>query len=186
MTKTKLMHAAFHNFGKYGYNGGSLAQIADEIGIKKQSIYTYFKSKDDLYLAIFDEALQFELAFMKTYMTSNVQQPIDQKLLPLLQQVEQRMEQYVETKFFIRTLYLTPQHLEQTLNKQAYYYLDYLEQLFKDYFSTQLIKVSAQDAAISFLALLDSLYVEMLYGGSERFLKRLQASWKIFYRGITN
>lgn len=186
MTRAKLIQAAFHNFGEHGYNGSSLAQIAEESGIKKQSIYTYFKSKDELYLAIYERAMLNELEFMKAAMTSYAQQSIEEKLLPLLQQVEQRMGQYVETKFFIRSTYLTPPHLAQTLTKLTYYYLDYLEQLFEDYFTTQHITVSPQEAAISYLALLDSLYVEMLYGGNERFLKRLHASWKIFYKGITN
>ena len=186
MTRTQLIQAAFHNFGEHGYNGGSLAQIAEEVGIKKQSIYTYFKSKDELYLAIYDEAMQFELAFVENYMANAFDKSIEQALLPLLEQVEQRFEQLVETKFFIRSSYLTPHHMQATLNEQTYYYLDALQALFEQFFNTQTLSVTANEAAISYLALLDSLYVEMLYGGNERFQKRLQASWKIFYRGITN
>ena len=186
MTKTHLMQAAFHNFGEHGYNGGSLAQIAEEIGIKKQSIYTYFKSKDALYLALYDEAMQFELSFVKQYMASVSDEPIERALLPLLEQVELRFMQFVETKFFIRSTFLTPHHLQQALGKKTYDYLDAIQALLADYFSTQTLRVSANEAAIAYLALLDSLYVEMLYGGNERFLRRLQAGWRVFYRGITN
>lgn len=186
MTKTQLMQAAFHHFGANGYNGGSLAQIAEEVGIKKQSIYTYFKSKDVLYLAVYDEAMQFELAFVQEYMENVRDEPIEQALLPLLEQVETRFLQHVETKFFIRSTFLTPHHLQQALGKKTYAYLDAIQALFAHYFSTQKLSVSSDEAAIAYLALLDSLYVEMLYGGNERFLQRLHAGWHVFYRGITN
>lgn len=185
MTKTQLMHAAFHHFGEHGYNGGSLAQIADEVGIKKQSIYTYFKSKDALYLALYDEAMKFELSFVKQVMGSAQDEPIEQVLYPLLEQVEQRFREHVETKFFIRSTFLTPHHLQEAISKKTYVYLDALHALFAHYFSTKTVSISSDEAAIAYLALLDSLYVEMLYGGNARFKQRLQASWRVFYRGIT-
>ena len=186
MTKTQLMQAAFHHFGAHGYNGGSLAQIAEEVGIKKQSIYTYIKSKDALYLAIYEEAMQFELTFVQNYMASVRDEPIEQALLPLLQQVAQRFEQNVETKFFIRSTFLTPHHLQEALTKKTYDYLDAIQALFANYFSTKMPRESSHEAAVAYLGLLDSLYVEMLYGGNERFKQRLQAGWNVFYRGISN
>lgn len=186
MTRTKIMQAAFHNFGEHGFSGGSLAQIAEIVGIRKQSIYTYFKSKDALYLAISKEAMESELRFTKQFMEEHLEHSIEATLYPLLELLQKRFETQDETKFFIRSTFLPPQHLEQSLLEQTYFYLDSLEALFTLYFNKQSLAVSAEDAAISFLALLDSLYVEMLYGGNERFVKRLQAGWKIFYRGITN
>lgn len=185
LTRNKIMQAAFQSFGEHGYNGGSLAQIAEEVGIKKQSIYTYFKSKDALYLAISQQAVQFELAFAKDFIAQTAAD-MEQTLLPFLQGVQQRFHSSVETKFFIRSIYLMPQHLQGILCEQTNAYLDQLELLFINYFANQTITVSAEDAANSFLALLDSLYVEMLYGGNERFQKRLHAGWKVFIKGITN
>lgn len=186
MTKMQLMQAAFHHFGEQGYNGGSLAQIADEVGIKKQSIYTYFKSKDALYLAIYEEAMQFELTFIQTFMEKMRDEPIEQALLPLLQQVAPRFLQNVETKFFIRSTFLTPHHLQDAICKKTYDYLDTIQALFAHYFSTKMPREKSDEAAVAYLALLDSLYVEMLYGGSVRFKQRLQAGWNVFYRGISN
>ncbi|WP_206167270.1 TetR/AcrR family transcriptional regulator, partial [Mammaliicoccus sciuri] len=36
-------------FSEMGYYGTSLNNIANELGIKKASLYNYFKSKDELY-----------------------------------------------------------------------------------------------------------------------------------------
>ena len=186
MTKEKIIQAAFLNFSEHGYSGGSLAQIAEEVGIRKQSIYTYFKSKDELYLTISKKAMEAELLFAHDFMQQHEQCPIEKALFPFLQFVQQRFETCVETRFFMRSIFLLPQHLEKELSKQTYIYLDELETFFGNYLKNQPLTVPAEEAAISYLALLDSLYVEMLYGGSERFTKRLQAGWKVFYKGITN
>lgn len=184
MTKEKIIQAALLNFSEHGYSGGSLAQIAEEVGIRKQSIYTYFKSKDALYLSISKQAMEAELLFAKEFIEKHQQLSVEKVLLPFLQSFPQRFESIAETKFFMRSIFLMPQHLEQLLSEQTYIYLDELERLFTDYLKEQKLSVSANEAAIGFLALLDSLYVEMLYGGSERCEKRLQAGWTIFYRGI--
>ncbi|MGE7981930.1 TetR/AcrR family transcriptional regulator [Solibacillus sp. NPDC093137] len=184
MTKEKIIQAALLNFSEHGYSGGSLAQIAEEVGIRKQSIYTYFKSKDALYLSISKQAMEAELLFAKEFIEKHQQLSVEKVLLPFLQSFPQRFESIAETKFFMRSIFLMPQHLEQLLSEQTYIYLDELERLFTDYLKEKKLSVSANEAAIGFLALLDSLYVEMLYGGSERCEKRLQAGWTIFYRGI--
>ncbi|AWE07564.1 TetR/AcrR family transcriptional regulator [Lysinibacillus sp. 2017] len=186
MTKNQIMEAALFNFGEHGYNGGSLAQIAEQVGIKKQSIYTYFKSKDEIYLTIAKNAMQTELDFMKQSIEARMNESLNSGLFPLLTVIQQRFSEKASTKFFITSTFLTPKHLENPLLEQTYFYLDSLEVLFIRYFEAQPITVSPEIAANSFLAILDSLYVEMLYGGEARFEKRLQACWHVFYRGITN
>lgn len=39
-------------FAKYGYEKTSLSLIAEESGVKKQTIYSHFKSKEDLFRAV--------------------------------------------------------------------------------------------------------------------------------------
>ncbi|MDF2837936.1 MAG: hypothetical protein K0Q63_3576, partial [Paenibacillus sp.] len=56
-----IKEAALKMFSSYGYEGTSLAQITDEIGLKKQSVYAHFKGKDDLYLQVVREAFRTEL-----------------------------------------------------------------------------------------------------------------------------
>lgn len=48
-TSEKLIHISMRTFSEMGYYGTSLNNIANELGIKKASLYNYFKSKDELY-----------------------------------------------------------------------------------------------------------------------------------------
>jgi len=51
-----LINAARDLFSLKGYNGTTVDEIAESIGIKGPTIYKYFKNKDDLLKAVIDSA----------------------------------------------------------------------------------------------------------------------------------
>ncbi|MGL1893000.1 MAG: TetR/AcrR family transcriptional regulator [Spirochaetaceae bacterium] len=63
--KQKVLDAAISNFAKYGFRYTNINNIATEAGISIGSMYSYFESKDDLYLTVINyghEILQAALA----------------------------------------------------------------------------------------------------------------------------
>jgi AcrR family transcriptional regulator len=46
-------------FWKYGYSGVTMDQIANEAGISKMTIYKYFPSKEDLFIEILENSIEF-------------------------------------------------------------------------------------------------------------------------------
>ena len=62
MSSQKIKEVALQLFSTRGYEGTSLADIAELVGIKKSSIYNHYKNKDDLFLHIFETACHEELA----------------------------------------------------------------------------------------------------------------------------
>ena len=58
MTVEGLKKAALNRFAENGFDGTSMAHIADDVGIKKQSIYTHFKGKDQLFLQVFSDVVE--------------------------------------------------------------------------------------------------------------------------------
>lgn len=48
MAKTKIIQAAIKVFSKKGYYGSTMNEIAREVGVSKATLYTYFKSKEDI------------------------------------------------------------------------------------------------------------------------------------------
>lgn len=190
MTATRIREVALTHFAKNGYEGASLADIATDVGIKKQSIYTHFKGKDELFLALFVEVLAKELLFVQTYLDTNKHLSIDELLYRFLIQYQDRYEQDDNTKFFLRGAFFPPSHLYDEIVKQGYEYLDTIEIMIMPLFEQALDngaispEVSSDKATGAFSAVMDGMFVELLFGGSARSMKRIESSWFIFWRGI--
>ncbi len=55
-TKEKILDAALTLFAENGYDGTSVEQIANGVGIKAPSLYKHYKSKEDILNALIDSA----------------------------------------------------------------------------------------------------------------------------------
>jgi len=63
--KAQIINAAQDVFTQKGFNEARMDDIADETGLSKGALYLYFKSKDDLIIAILDRMFQRELKQME-------------------------------------------------------------------------------------------------------------------------
>jgi AcrR family transcriptional regulator len=55
--KARIISAAALVFAQKGYTGTLMAQVAQAAGIGKGTIYEYFKSKEDLFFAVFEHIM---------------------------------------------------------------------------------------------------------------------------------
>lgn len=55
-TKERILEEALTLFSQNGYDGTSVEQIAEKVGIKAPSLYKHFKGKEDMLNAIIDNA----------------------------------------------------------------------------------------------------------------------------------
>lgn len=58
----RIIEAAIDHFAVRGYDGASLSDIADAVGIRKASLYAHFDSKGRLFMAAFEIAVTRERA----------------------------------------------------------------------------------------------------------------------------
>ena len=74
-TKEKIFDVALDLFSKKGYDSVSLREIAEEVGIKKSSIYSHYQSKKAILMDIFEyfsDLFEYdELLNSKEYMISS-------------------------------------------------------------------------------------------------------------------
>lgn len=57
LTTERILDAAEQLFAAQGYQGTSLREIAQQVGIKEPGLYNHFKGKQDIYSTVLDRAL---------------------------------------------------------------------------------------------------------------------------------
>src|SRR5271165_5975415 len=65
-TREHLLAAAAEVFGQRGFHGASLDEVAAVAGFTKGAVYSNFKNKEDLFLALLESEYQRELATVRT------------------------------------------------------------------------------------------------------------------------
>lgn len=100
--KRMLLETALAHFAEDGYEGASLQKIAEEVGIKKPSIYAHFKGKDDLFLCSLKNALKEEKRRITRFFISRKDQPLDRRLSGLLAFLQEEYNRSSESKFVLR------------------------------------------------------------------------------------
>jgi AcrR family transcriptional regulator len=65
-TRVELIEAAGRVFARRGYHGASVVEIAAEAGYTTGAVYSNFKGKEELFLALNDHELEMRLADYRT------------------------------------------------------------------------------------------------------------------------
>lgn len=67
-----IMDAAMHLFGKQGYSGTSMRDIASAVGVLPGSLYAHIASKEALLVEIVDDGIHRFLAAVRSHVESDV------------------------------------------------------------------------------------------------------------------
>jgi len=179
MSSLSLQQAALIRFADQGFDATSLAQIAGDAGIKKPSIYAHFRSKEALFLSLIAPTTEREL----TYARQNLQDgsPSVASLRRYLEDIGTRFETTPHMRFWLRLLFLPPHSLYQPVSEAMHDYMTAIEALISETFMQLPVgALAAETLACAYLGIIDSLQAELLYGGKEKYRKRLDALWQLF------
>ena len=115
----------------------------------------------------------------------------EELLLKLLKGYAKRFGESEESMFWLRTSYFPPDAFRKQIINKANVHIENVGKLLFPVFKRaseqdELHNIEVKDALEAFLCLLDGLMVELLYAGLNRFETRLDASWKVFWRGLSN
>ncbi|MGM1047531.1 transcriptional regulator, TetR family [Paenibacillus uliginis N3/975] len=187
MNEEVIKEIAMKHFILYGYEGTKLAKIAEEAGIKKQSLYHYFKNKDELVLKMNEEAIEEEIEFLKRYFREKSTKPLNEILVTFLIDYKKRYLSNDNLSFMLLMAFMPPAHLCQVFQPSCRNYYSHLELLLERIFieHKDVIRVSPEDAAVSFVMFMDGVVVQLFYETPEAFDKVLRISWDIYWRGLS-
>ena len=106
MSARDIRLAAMRLFGRQGYTATPLSAIAAAVGIKAPSLYAHFRSKEDLFRTVFDEAVDMELQELMAAVSPEAALP--DGLERYLRETVGRFESTLHLPFLLRSIYLPP------------------------------------------------------------------------------
>ncbi|WP_087973490.1 TetR/AcrR family transcriptional regulator [Oceanobacillus rekensis] len=185
MSKGKIKKIAISHFNKFGYEGTKLSQIAEEVGIRKQSLAYHFPHKRLLFQEVYKEAVEEEVQFIKHYFLQHAEKPIEQQLYHFLTEHKVRFQTNPNTQLMLTISFLVPDEMYEDVIQKPYKYINILTGTLESCFAKQTFRISAKECALAFVALLDGLDIQLVYEDSRKYEKLQEITWDIFWTGIS-
>ncbi|MDM5360904.1 TetR/AcrR family transcriptional regulator [Peribacillus sp. ACCC06369] len=191
MKSDEIKKAALKYFSIHGYEGTSLSQIAEEVGIRKQSIYSHFKGKDDLFLSVLMDAKEMELSSYVEYFKMMRNSDPEETLYGFLEEMIKMFQEVESLKFWLRMGFFPPTHLYNEIQKETddlqVQQEALMEEIFRSWLSEGALNTgNARTLTLAYSGVIVAIMVELVYADNrERVAEKLAASWSIFWRGIS-
>ncbi len=182
----RLQQIAIRHFNRHGYEGTKLAHIAEEAGIKKQSVYAHFRDKDDLFRQLIERVLQEEIDYLHGFFDEHKSDALKKTLYSLLVAYKERFLGNPNVNFMIVMSYLPPKHLTGHVMTSYRLYLSHLRALLKTAFlrEKEALRIDPEDGPLSFCTLLDGLVSTLVYETPETYDQSLRVGWDVYSHGI--
>lgn len=185
MTASRIQEAALARFARQGFDATSMAEIATDVGIKKPSIYAHFRNKDALYLSLIPLMVDAELDYARSVLLDTTDTTTKRQIHAYLCSIQARFERSFRVQFWMRALNSPPGHLHDAVMAPMHGFMDALEALLVDAIGASALLRNAHglDAAVlarTCMSMIDSLQSELIYGGPQKYQRRLAALWAVF------
>lgn len=189
MSSQKIRDIALDLFTQKGYEGASLADISELVGIKKSSIYNHYASKDDLFMSIFQMCYEAEIFQTKLFFDEIETKDIFSVLKDYLEYRTHSIEHIKNAKFLFRFMTFPPFHLTEDLKQLKLKYFNQrqvtiFDQLAKHPMLQDLEKQQIQEFVSVYHTLLKGCIVETFAGQPTNIDLHLRLVWHGFEASI--
>lgn len=190
MTRKKIKSVSLKLFANNGYDGTSLESIAKEVGIRKSSIYSHFKTKEELFLITFEDALNSDIEDLKELVNSFNGYSTKDKLHNIFKHYCEKSEND-EIVFMKRIMLFPPEILKEKLQCMFKEYEscsnELLISILEEGLTTKAIKLyDIKDLLAIFYCLIDGIFLETHYYARKEYVSRFDSIWKLFWSAIEN
>lgn len=164
-----------------------MAQIAEEAGIRKQSLAYHYSSKKALLLELYEEVVQEEQQFVRQFFSDSVTQThaLDQQLYAFLHEHKNRFLTHPNVAFMYILSFITPLEVHDFVLAKYRTYLGTLKKELAAVFTRHPdIRLSPEEATVAFVTVMDGLDVQLVYETRQSYEQALAITWNVFWSGI--
>ncbi|GAF21156.1 MULTISPECIES: TetR/AcrR family transcriptional regulator [Shouchella] len=189
-TKEKIKRESTELFATLGYEGTSMANIAERVGIKKPSLYAHYKNKEALFLdLVMDMSLDYVTFIKDSLGQGNVS--IEKQLYQaFITYVHDWTQDNPANQFYSRFLQYPPQQLAEPLKEMLSESERKVRALFSDVMKegqeqgALTMELDSETMAYTYFALIEGLVTEVVFYSPEEISKQAEKSWSVYWRGI--
>ena len=186
-TKQNILEHGLRLFSSKGYEETSLKDIASRVNIKTPSIYAYFSSKDELFEKIVEFVIEDYVKFID-YQASNIGSlSIRDKLYNLLGELNEYYYMNDRGVFLKRYGVFPPERFKELIFQKNSRVENEIRKLLYTIFDVESDDsqfIDKETIATSFICLLDGMLFYLMNHSYEEYERRLQSTWKVFWKGI--
>ncbi len=166
--KVQIINAAEDVFTKKGFNEARMDDIADETGLSKGTLYLYFKSKDELIIAILDRMFQHEFKQLETFNQDEINATnAIWKITDLLTKDILGLLRLIPIVYQFLALAFRNKYVQKALKKYINRYLDILTPIIqRGIDSGEFRKVDAREVAVAMGAMIEGTLLLWVYDRS--------------------
>jgi AcrR family transcriptional regulator len=166
--KNQIINAAEDVFTQKGFNEARMDDIAEETGLSKGTLYLYFKSKDDLIIAILDRMFQREFKQFESLNSTEVSATdAIWKITDLLTKDILSFQRLIPIVYQFLALAFRNKYVQKALKKYINLYIDMLVPIIQHGIdSGEFRKVDVREVAIAMGAMIEGTLLLWVYDKS--------------------
>ncbi len=183
--REEIKKAAVGHLLQYGYEGTKLADIAQEVGIKKQSMYAHFKNKKDLVVEIHEDATKQEIAYLTAFFHEHKGEPLQTLLRTFVEEMKDRYATNRNVKLMFLMAFMPPEPLQELCITMYELYLHHLLHLLELAFQLDsTARVDPKEGALAVHTIYEGLTAKLIFGSPDYFIQAAETTFSLLWKGI--
>ncbi|WP_158289624.1 TetR/AcrR family transcriptional regulator [Paenibacillus flagellatus] len=183
--REEIKKAAVGHLLQYGYEGTKLADIADEVGIKKQSMYAHFASKKELVVEIHEEATKQEIAFLTSFFDEHRGTPLRELLDRFVVETKDRYSNNRNVKLMFLMGFMPPEPLQELFITMFDLYSHHLLHLLELAFAHDpTVRTNPKRGALAVHTILEGLSAKLIFGSPDYYMQASEATFSLLWEGL--
>lgn len=198
-TKNNIKKVALALFANDGYDATSMDKIASGVGIKKSSIYAFFKNKESLFWEIYDDLEEQYNKYMEKLLRESETMAVGDRLFYLFKHYllyyhSSATEEAIAARvFWIRVMFFPPASIKDHLLLRAFKHEQQLGLKYAEIIRTGIDEgiiqgEDSEDILLSYYSLRQGLYslmnVFMSNMTAEEKAVKVEKVWRNYWQGI--
>lgn len=189
-TKDKILTVSKSHFAQNGYEGTTMSMIAEDVGIRKPSLYSHYSSKSDIFKDVLTLEFESYLSFVREILSDKNQSAVERLYALFIDHLPRDEKMEMDNEFYYRFIKYPPVEIEE-------YTLIHYREMERTMFQMfdAVVKEGKEegdiDASLSSRQIYDTYFIMIdgintmkgLYS-FEHVKKSSENVWQVFYRGI--